>query len=82
MEGQRVVAGKSVNVDLPVAVTVGATSVKGTERPLQTFFSHLLPEPPTYFYVRLIDGVARIFFLTPMPRPGFELTSVELHWDL
>ena len=25
------------------------------------FFSHLLPKPPTYFYVHLIDGAARIF---------------------
>ena len=27
------------------------------------------------------DGVARIFFLTPMPRRGFEPTSVELYLD-
>ena len=25
------------------------------------FFSHLLPKPRSYFYVCLIDGVARIF---------------------
>ena len=28
---------------------------------MPNFFSHLLPKLRTYFYVRLIDGVARIF---------------------
>ena len=40
-------------------------------------FLHLLPKPPTYFYVHLIDGRQGVF-VPPMPQPGIKLMSVQL----
>ena len=44
------------------------------------FFFHLLPKPRTYFYVRLIDGAARIF-LSPYAAARIR-THVSSTWGL